>query len=279
MKKLWPSVREFNAGDWIAAIVVGILSIWVLWHTAGNLWNNAVFSLQPPLPMMGDLTRTDVIAQRSMSAAAWWMVVVTCVSALVGGLGLYLIARTLVEAKRSADAAERTIAMAQRAARAYLLVDFAKLIFRDNYNAVVQYQVSNSGQTPARNVSLRVDFYAAEHRTAQRFHVGTSKKSRSDMPFEAKRPAVAIVERYFVNEMTKRMQPKYAVIVVITLEYDDVITPDRHTEISTYGCMVPWVLPSDEEITLYRDVGGDTGWGDGDARNDFEFHNEALSRD
>src|SRR5690606_4986185 len=126
--------------------------------------------------------------------------------------------------------------------------------------------------------SFRVDFYAAEHRTAERFHVGSSKKSRSDMPFSATRPAKAIVERYSRNEMTKRMSPEYAVIVVITLEYDDVITSARHKEISTYGCMVPWVLPRNEVITLYRDVGGDTGWGEGDARNDFDFHDERPLR-
>lgn len=277
MKKVWALLRALNAGEWVALTVLLVGMLVAGWGAVTGIWSTIVGSLQPEMVKVKRVDY-DLIAQRSMSAAAWWMVIITCVSALVGGLGLYLIARTLIEAKRSADAAEKTITMAQSAARAYLLVDFAKLTFKDDYNAILRYQVSNSGQTPARNISLRVDFYAAEHRTAQRFLVGTSRKSRSDMPFEAKRPAVAMVERYFVNEMTKRMHPEYAVVVVITIEYDDVITPERHKEVCTYGCMVPWMLPHDEEITLFRDVGGETGWGDGDARNDFEFHDETLRR-
>jgi hypothetical protein len=154
--------------------------------------------------------------------------------------------------------------MSQSAARAYLLVDFAKLYFTADFTAIVEYQVSNSGQTPARNVALRVDVYAAEDRIGERFLVGTSKKARSDMPFQAKRPAVALVAGFADNEMSKQMRIEYAAIIVITIEYNDVITGAAHREVSTYGCMVPFVLPRKQRLTLFRDVGGDTGWGDGD---------------
>jgi len=259
----WRRIRKLaNAAGWFwIALGIGLV--------AGLMLSTALVGIpraeHPPIIGPASLEFLDLIAQRSMSDAAWWMVIITVVSALVGGLGLYLIARTLQEAKRSADAAEKTILMAQSAARAYLLVDFAKVWFDASGGVFVEYQVSNSGQTPARNVAFKVDVFASADRTAHRYHVGTSRKSRSDIPFQAKRPARAYIDGFADNEMSVREIPEYAIIVVITMEYEDVITNKRRLEVSTYGCVVACWFPVNQIITLYRDVGGDTGWGEGDA--------------
>ncbi|WDQ98172.1 hypothetical protein PSC71_13135 [Devosia sp. J2-20] len=101
----------------------------------------------------------DLGAQRSMATAAWWMVAITIASGAVGTAGLYLIFRTLVEAKRSADAAEKAIIANQELGiaqvRAYLTVTEARVkVYDDDLGAYCEFTVQNSGQSPARQVTF-----------------------------------------------------------------------------------------------------------------------------
>ena len=111
----------------------------------------------------------DLGAQRSMAAAAWWMVVISGGAAIVGGASLYLIARTLLEARRSASAAEAAVAQAEATlletrvlgraqSRAYLAL--AKMQFsadaEDQF--FVEWTIHNAGQSPARQLSIQLEF-------------------------------------------------------------------------------------------------------------------------
>lgn len=162
-------LRTFNAGDWIA------LSVWVagLVFTGcglvSNLWAVAVGSLQPEILKI-ETVDEDLFAQRSMAAAAWWMVALTGLSLVVGAFTLYLIFRTLQEAKRSADAAhgavEATMLIGKRQVRAYLDIENATAtVDRQQFIFSVDASLGNSGQSPARSVNgtavLRfVEFYS-----------------------------------------------------------------------------------------------------------------------
>ncbi|GAB5426962.1 MAG: hypothetical protein Devi2KO_04210 [Devosia indica] len=107
--------------------------------------------------MAGAPDSHDLAAQMSMAAAAWWMVGITGTSTAVGGIGLYLIARTLQEAKRSADAGEEAVKaterIGKRQVRAYLNIEKAKAKLDSSYIWIaVDAELHNSGQSPANNV-------------------------------------------------------------------------------------------------------------------------------
>lgn len=179
MKKLWRWLRTLDAGEWIALVVFLGACAFVLALVAANIWSVVVGSLQPEMAKVKG-TDYDLIAQRSMSAAAWWMVIITGTSAVVGAAGLYLIYRTLKEAKRSADAAvasvrysekaaasaeisaksaqkalKSTEAMGERQVRAYAILSSAKIrIERRTLRPFMTITVTNSGQTPASGLIL-----------------------------------------------------------------------------------------------------------------------------
>jgi hypothetical protein len=143
----------------------------MLFFGAGVLGGVMLVAMLPGMPWIASVpnpTDLDLGAQRSMAAAAWWMVAVTGLSIVVGGASLYLIARTLQEARRSAAAAEaavkqaeatlaetRRLGMAQ--SRAYLAL--AKMQFRaDDNEFSIEWTTHNAGQSPARTVSIQIEF-------------------------------------------------------------------------------------------------------------------------
>jgi len=168
---LWGWARTLNVGERIAllALVFGIA--FVVATVAANIWATIVGSLQPEIVDFNG-TEYDLIAQRSMAAAAWWMVLITGTSTIVGSLGLYLIYRTLKEAKRSADAADKAVdashkaietarQMGQAQVRAYVVITSVKM-FPDGYGStVVDVQFQNSGQTPASKIWVNTNIFSA----------------------------------------------------------------------------------------------------------------------
>jgi hypothetical protein len=109
----------------------------------------------------GDL---DLVAQQSMADAAWFMVMLTALTGVVGGLTLYLIFRTLQEAKRSADAGEAAVREAREntvaserigkaQVRAYLGIREVSVTF-GMADASLEFTVFNAGQSPGRAVSV-----------------------------------------------------------------------------------------------------------------------------
>lgn len=158
MDRLRDWLRSLDAGEGIALAAVVLGTCFVLWFTVVSFWSAIVGSLQPEMTEAVNPAHYDLVAQRSMSAAAWWMVMITGLSVAVGAAGLYLIARTLQEAKRSADAAENAVAatlqIGKQQVRAYLNIDEA-LAKLDNHHVLfsVDADLRNSGQSPAQEVS------------------------------------------------------------------------------------------------------------------------------
>lgn len=148
-----------TVGDIIAATVVAGCLAFVAWGMVTTTITALGSMLHPPIIQPEDADYLDLIAQRGMNLAAWAMVFVTGVSVAVGGLGLYLIARTLQEAKRSADAAEksietaRTIGMAQ--VRAYVSIDRVDLDLTGNtHQHALRFYLRNTGQSPTHAIAV-----------------------------------------------------------------------------------------------------------------------------
>jgi hypothetical protein len=153
--RLWNYLRTFDAGEWIALTVILICFSFVVWGGLGTAWSGVSASVAVPSP--DEVGRLDLMAQQNMVAAAWWMVGITMMSSAIGALGLYLIFRTLQEAKRSADAAHSAVAatmmIGKRQIRAYIDIENATAKI-DRYQMVLTVDANfvNSGQSPARNI-------------------------------------------------------------------------------------------------------------------------------
>ena len=117
----------------------------------------------------------DDSAERSASAEEWgskWalgMLIVAAIETAITGLGVYLVYRTLREAQRSADEARRAADAAEKSinvtrnigqaqVRAYLAIENIKATFSSGGTFVdILFSISNSGNSPARNVNYHVD--------------------------------------------------------------------------------------------------------------------------
>jgi hypothetical protein len=113
----------------------------------------------------------DVAAQESMAQAAWRMVCLTILQIVIGALTIFFLGWTVLETRRTANAANKTVrAMddtAQRQLRAYISHKPDGIQYEYVHEAehgddrVVQfgplkYSEFNFGVTPANNVKMRV---------------------------------------------------------------------------------------------------------------------------
>lgn len=264
MKKLWGWLRTLDAGDWIAVVVLLGGLAFVVGLVAANTWSMVVGSLQPEMVKFKG-TEYDLIAQRSMSAAAWWMVVVTGIATLIGGLSLGLIALTLREARRSADAAIDAVDASRQAViatrevgqaqvRAYLIVKSASLTYESNGNVTIKYTLYNSGQTPARRVELRMDFWIDIH--GKQGAVGITSRqgtqSHSDVPAGEARDGKFDLKGYMPPESRRAFTDlESRAVAVLTPVFDDVfgltISEDTY-----YGGTYPAGVFPTAEARLYR---------------------------
>lgn len=264
MKKLWGWLRTLNAGEWIAMVVLFGGSAFVLWLVAANTWSAVVGSLQPEIVKFKG-TEYDLIAQRSMSAAAWWMVIVTGIATLIGGVSLGLIALTLREARRSADAAIDAVDASRQAVvatrevgqaqvRAYLIVKSASLTYESNGNVTIRYTLYNSGQTPARRVELRMDFWIDIYEKRKAVGITSRKgtQSHSDVPAGEAREGKFDLKGYLPPENRDSfVELESRAVAVLTPVFDDVFGVTI-SEDTYYGVTYPAGVFPTTEGRLYR---------------------------
>lgn len=118
----------------------------------------------------------------------------TFIGLLIGGAGLYLIARTLIEtqkasdvAKRGTDAAWRALEIAQDTAekqlRAYIVIESIEQV-RVDYNnpPVFIATMRNTGQTPAKRIDRFVAFTAVSEDVRPRFAFRDAEGNLPDLP-------------------------------------------------------------------------------------------------
>ena len=103
----------------------------------------------------------DLVAQREMSNWALGMLYVTMLMALVTGLGVYFVWRTL---KATQQMAIDTRDIGEAQVRAYVEVSVASFSvpFPKPGKASVTFRVNNIGQSPAHNVSTSVAVFVGE---------------------------------------------------------------------------------------------------------------------
>ena len=238
MKKLWRWLRTLDAGEGIALAVLTAGLLIVGWGTISGIWSAIVGSLQPEMVKVKGKDY-DLIAQRSMSAAAWWMVVITGSSTMVGGLGLYLIARTLQEAKRSADAAELAVQASQQAivtaremgqaqVRAYLIVTELETSYNSGGTPrehFISATFENSGETPAGKIYVEIEVFA-----------GTDDRTKASILYRSETVSdLATGKAAKVAFWTDKIAAVpgngdtsfWEVELVLTITYEDVFGQDR----------------------------------------------------
>jgi hypothetical protein len=139
MQKLdsWVSLALFGAG-----ILAGIVLITML---PGMPWSAGQLILDLPRPT----DQHDLAAQRSMAAAAWYMVALSAITLFVGGVSLYYLRANLRET--------RSIGEAQ--VRAYMIVTGCHSQIDWKGRAGIFYAFKNSGETPAHKVSCTTTIY------------------------------------------------------------------------------------------------------------------------
>lgn len=110
----------------------------------------------------------SLVAQQEVADWAFWMVVISILTVLVTGAGVYYVALTLVETRRATAAAIDAIDVnresAQSQLRAYVSVERASIVkFNPDEPVEVRLHIKNTGQTPAfkmnQLVLLKADSY------------------------------------------------------------------------------------------------------------------------
>jgi hypothetical protein len=242
-------IRSLNAGEWIALVVIVVGAFLVGLLTTVNTWSAIVDSLQPEITGADDAAHYDLVAQRSMSAAAWWMVMITGLSVGVGAAGLYLILRTLQEAKRSADAAENAVAttlrIGKQQVRAYLNVEDAVAKLESHHIMfTVDADLRNSGQSPAQEVGGKADLRFVEFFTYPDGEIGTEVLASLHTTFRTPAVGAGQTVKLRLTFAVLGMKPPIgrifngynsrAVEVHVVTEYNDVFD-DRHITAAMLG--------------------------------------------
>ena len=260
MKKFWGWLCRLDAGEGIALAVLSAGLLIVGWETISGIWSAVVGSLQPEMVKVKG-TDYDLIAQRSMSAAAWWMVIITGISALVGSLGLYLIARTLQEAKRSADAAEKAVKASQKAVktarkmgeaqvRAYVMVANAELYWVGGDEWELKVQVVNSGQTPAFKVWVEATICLEDGLGNQEI-VEEMDVSLHDLPASSDAAARLRSRKLEVALQAMEADAEPFLAILISVCYDTIFEEGEDVEAPYYGTQSSHFAP----FELTRDFG------------------------
>jgi len=257
--KWWRIRKVANAATWQAIFfAIGLLAgVVLVAFLPGMPWSATVEPLGA-----SPQEALDLAAQRSMASAAWFMVVITGASAIVGGAGLYLIFRTLKEAKRSADAADKAVEaslaaiettreMGHAQVRAYVSISGCWLSRSENGQLTLKFVFRNSGQTPALNVWTSYDFYIGSHdeNAVLRDQGG---ESRSDTAPEEKREANFDLSPTASAAVSERLNAGAAYVYVeISVVFDDVFRKAWDSSSKYYG-YIRSNAPRD--ITLYREL-------------------------
>lgn len=117
--------------------------------------------------------RQDLYAQQDMSKWAFLMMIISGLTFLATLLGIVCIRDTLIETRRAVksadDAVKVTREIGQAQVRAYISASNASISMVDTGEIRIHYTLTNTGQSPARNVTFRagakishVDHFSAE---------------------------------------------------------------------------------------------------------------------
>ena len=170
MKRRPKFIRMMRAADAVAwemiLFGVGVLAgVMLVVMVPGMPWSSSVRS---------DVASLDLEAQRSMAAAAWFMVVLSGTGTALGIASIWLLRLNLIEARRvtaeaarSAAAAEEAVRATNRAAaetatisrtqvRAYIVAMTPQIEFTPEGTTRASCLAYNAGQSPAFAVSSRV---------------------------------------------------------------------------------------------------------------------------
>jgi len=260
--RFWNHLRSFDAGEWIAFAFFGAGSFVVLWGTSARLLAAAFQGATLPVPLDGGAP--DLLAQQNMAAASWWMVGLTAISAAIGALSLFLIFRTLLEAKRSADAAhsavEATLLIGKRQVRAYLdIEDPVAKIDRMQFVLTVDARLSNSGQSPARAIQGTAILRFVEFQSLPDGEMDTHALAEVSTTFSASAVSagkeIGLYLTFGVYGIEPRMRALFngysprAIEIDVSLDYTDVFD-DRTTLRRMLGAFVPEVEKMREGVPM-----------------------------
>lgn len=150
----------------------------------------------------------DLIAQSEMALWAFWMLIVTGVTAAVTGIGVYYVRSTLMQAgetNRAAVAAAEAANEANRIMRAEsrpwisidqnVMCDFIYEEGSDRCNIWWQYTLTNKGKMPAHNISVSWGIYRYDWG-----FIGAGKQGVADVVNMAKRTRLYDISVLFPSE-------------------------------------------------------------------------------
>ena len=155
MKSLWRICRLANAATWsIMFFAVGVLAgVMLIAMLPGMPWASTMLDIAPELAAEKPIETLDLGAQRSMAAAAWWMVAGTLLSTMVSVAALVMLSRTLNETRRTNDI---SMIVGKNQTRAYVGAVSGELKVFNGTVAVLSMVLKNAGQSPARGVVIDI---------------------------------------------------------------------------------------------------------------------------
>lgn len=245
--------------DGIGILLLGLTALLVVGSAL-------IWGISPPKPL------DDSATQQSMAWAAWAMFVVSTVGLVVGAVSLFLIYETLRETRRASNAAERSAAVAAETAahtqsaasenlrltqaqiRCYPIVKSAEMLMQADDAVSITYRFANSGQTPARKISIVVEAWP-EIRARGDWEISgqmvAEEKTRSDVPADEDREGRAYFDRVDWSEFRQALETRRRVRATITLFYEDVFGTQL-SEVAEYYSELPIGSAFLEKPTLYR---------------------------
>jgi hypothetical protein len=247
--KWWRIRKVANAATWeLMFFSVGLLAGVMLAAMLPGMLSRPV-----PIADASPVELADLALQQSMTTSSWWMVTITTIASAVGGASLYLIALTLREAKRSADAADKAVNVAlasnlaardigQAQVRAYAVIASANLRTESDQALFVEFQFKNSGQTPARSVVTTATLalqYRVKGAWTDGLTVVDEKRPRSDVPSQEIRNAkIRIGWRNYAQMRDGWERNACRFTLSLSVGYQDVFGA-AHEEVATYRIEIP----------------------------------------
>lgn len=258
--KWWRIRKLANAASWeMMFFGAGILAGMVLAVVLPGI-------LTAPMQIDGNPAQlADLDMQRSMTISSWWMVAVSTLSCVVGGASLYLIALTLREARRSANAADQAVRVAlnsmegarnigQAQVRAYIVISSASIHPVEN-DLMVEFQFKNSGQTPAMKVSTNASMSLRSRERgswSEPTPVLSESRERSNVPSgETRFGRIRLGWRNYAQMQDGWARKACELRLVVNITCEDVFGA-RHLEQVTYGMEIPAGYPLNEIEPLAR---------------------------
>lgn len=147
--------RQTIRVDGLGILLVGLTAVLAMVFAFAVHW---VPGAVPTTCDSACLDRGDLVAQNSMTAAAWGMLAVTVFSALVGVVTILFLALTLRETRQATTVARE---IGEKQARAYLNITGCTVVgTRIREIADAKLTIRNTGSSPARSLHLQATIRA-----------------------------------------------------------------------------------------------------------------------